>query len=174
METYLEVKLSIRKSARWFSDLRCQLKGVPVGWQEGAYHITLAFLNDSPQNLDVSSIIDGHMKNVPVNNLCFDKLDVFTTNSGIEHIVNLTATDIPEPFMNWVNGIRSDLTANGCLMQSGFRLHATLGRVKSSAIKVERLQEMIAKVKIPPFVLPLKSYDYRIRKGRIIKEWELG
>ena len=174
METYLEVKLSIWKSAGWLSDLRYRLKGVPVGWQEGSYHITLAFLNDSPESLDVSSIIDGHIKNVPINNLCFDKLDVFTTTSGKEHIVNLTATDVPEPFMNWVNGIRSDLTANGCLMQSGFRLHVTLGRVKSSAIKVESLQEMIAKVKMPPFVLPLKSYDYRIRGGETIKEWELG
>ena len=173
MQTYLEVQLPISRNARWMSDLKSQLKGVPVRWQNGFYHITLAFLDDSPKELDVSSVIDRHMDNATVYNLCFDKLDAFTTTSSKMHIINLTATDIPEPFMNWVNGIRSDLVANGCLLQSGFRLHVTLGRVDSSAITIERLQEIIEKFKMPSFVLSLRSFDYKVLGGETIKRWEL-
>ena len=174
MQTYLEVQLPISKNARWISDLKNQLKGVPVRWQNGFYHITLAFLDDSPNKLDVSSVIDRHMKTAAIYNLCFDKLDAFTTNSSKMHIINLTATDIPEPFMNWVNGIRTDLEANGCLMQSGFRLHVTLGRVDSSAIKIDRLQGIIENFKMPSFVLPLRSFDYREFRGESIKRWEIN
>ena len=117
MQTYFEVKLPISKRARWITNLKNQLKHIPVRWQDGFYHITLAFLNDSPVSLDVSSIIDKHMGSDVIHNLTFDKLDVFTTTSANMHIINLTATDIPDSFMNWVNGIRTDLEASGCLMQ---------------------------------------------------------
>lgn len=135
---------------------------------------TFVYQPFAPNKLDVSSVIDRHMNNAAIYNLCFDKLDAFTTNSSKMHIINLTATDIPEPFMNWVNGIRSDLVANGCLMQSGFRLHVTLGRVDSSAIKIDRLQGIIENFKMPSFVLPLRSFDYRKFRGDTIKRWEIN
>jgi len=174
MQSYLEVQLPISKNARWISDLKSQLKGVPIRWQNGFYHITLAFLDDSPNKLDVSSVIDRHMNNATIYNLCFDKLDAFTTTSSKMHIINLTATDVPGPFINWVNGIRNDLVANGCVMQSGFRLHVTLGRVDSSAIKIDRLQGLIEKFRMPSFVLPLRSFDYREFRGETIKRWKIN
>ena len=149
MQTYLEVKLPISKKAKWMTDLKEQLKQVPVRWQDGFYHITLAFLNDSPNDLDVPSIIGKHMEKMDSQELTFDKLDAFTTTSANLHIINLTVTDIPDSFKNWVDGIRTDLVANGCLMQSGFRLHVTLGRVDASAIDIDHLRAIIEKVHKP-------------------------
>ena len=173
MQTYLEVKLPLSQKSWWMTDLKNQLKQVPVRWQNGFYHITLAFLNNSPTNIDVSSIISEHMDKAIIHDLSFDKLDVFTTTSAGMHIINLTVTDIPDSFREWVDGIRIDLVANGCVMQSGFRLHVTLGRVSASAIDLQSLQDLIENVKMPTFNLPLLSFDYREFKGRTIKQWNL-
>lgn len=61
---------------------------------------TFVYQPFAPNKLDVSSVIDRHMNNAAIYNLCFDKLDAFTTNSSKMHIINLTATDIPEPLAN--------------------------------------------------------------------------
>ncbi len=174
MQTYLEVKLPVSKKAAWMIELKNRLKQVPVRWQDGFFHITLAFLNDSPTNLDVASIINRHMDNANIQDLSFDKLDAFTTTSAGMHIINLTATDIPDSFSDWVDGIRSDLTASGCVIQSGFRLHVTLGRVDASATDLKSLQTIIEKVSMPSFNLPLSSFDYREFRGKTIKKWDLN
>ena len=173
MQTYLEVKLPINKRAGWIANLKNQLKHVPVRWQDGFYHITLAFLNDTPENLEVSSIIDRHMENAVIQSLYFDKLDVFTTTTANMHIINLTVTNIPDSFMKWVNDIRTDLVESGCTMQSGFRLHVTLGRVDASTTDLDTLQKTIETVHMPSFHLPIISFDYKEFRGRTIKEWNL-
>ena len=52
MKTYLEIKVPISYNAPWFSELRKALKDMPVHWQNGYYHITMAFL-DETRNIPV-------------------------------------------------------------------------------------------------------------------------
>ena len=173
MQTYFEVNLPICNKTRWMNELKSKLISVPVRWQNGHYHITLAFLNDSPKDLDVPSIIGEHMVKVDTQELSFDKLDVFTATSANLHIVNLTVTSIPDSFKHWVDEIRADLIASGCKLQSSFRLHVTLGRVDASAIDIDSLRDLIETVNSPCFSLPLKTFDYREYRGETIKQWNL-
>ena len=61
MQTYLEVKIPIRSTARWLVDLKSTLADIPIRWQNGYYHITLSFLSETAAIQDVISVIDKYM-----------------------------------------------------------------------------------------------------------------
>lgn len=172
MQTYLEVKLPVSTNARWFNNLKERLDGVPVRWQDGYYHITIAFIDEAPSDHDVSSIIDKYINSLMIHELTFDKLDVFTAGNAGTHIVNLTISDVPDLFKSWVTALRNELSENGCVMESDFRLHVTLGRVDPS-IDLKSVQEEVAKVSIPSFSLPLHVFEYRYFRGNTIKLWNV-
>ena len=170
MQSYLEVKIPIRSNAKWYVDLKNTLSSKPVRWQNGYFHITLAFLNETAAIQDVMSVIDKHMNSCVVTELNFDKLDVFTAKHDGFQIINLTVSDIPESFSAWVNGLRAELAASGCVIEYDFRLHVTLGRADASC-PIEDLQTLIQKVNMPSFKLPLSSYEYREFRGKSFKTW---
>lgn len=174
MQSYLEVKIPVRPDAKWLTDLKQTFSSTPVRWQNGCYHITLSFLNETADIQDVISVIDRHIKNGVVSELSFDKLDVFTAKSAGMHIVNLTVSDIPDSFRRWVDGIRAELAEIGCVIESDFRLHVTLGRADSSSCRLENLQTLIQKIDMPSFKLPLSLYVYREFRGKTIKTWVLS
>jgi 2'-5' RNA ligase len=78
MKTYLEIKVPISYSASWFSELRKALKDMPVLWQKGYYHITVAFIDDTQHLSDVEAIMHKYLDHAHPANITFDKLDVFT------------------------------------------------------------------------------------------------
>ena len=174
MQTYLEVKIPIRSTARWLVDLKSTLADIPIRWQNGYYHITLSFLNETAEITDVLSVINDHMRTGLIQELAFDKLDVFTANSASMHIVNLTVSEPPETFKLWVDDLRKCLVNIGCIIESDFRLHVTLGRVGTSICSLEQLQTKIRNVEMPTFSLPLTSYEYRVFRGETIKVWNLA
>ena len=81
MKSYLEIYVPIQFDEPWFVELRNALTGVPVRWQTGYYHITMAFLNETPANLDLLPILKKHLTVFPAPVLTFDKLDVLSTYS---------------------------------------------------------------------------------------------
>lgn len=173
MQTYLEIKLPVRTHAKWMTELRKALWDVPVRWQNGFYHITLAFLNDVPSSADVLSIIDRHLLGMEFPSLTFDRLDTFSTSQSGLHIVYLTVSDIPERFARWVEDLRRDLADAGCVMESDFRLHVTLGRVAASLIGLDELKAKIGGVSVPPFRLPIRCLDYREFRGESVRIWNI-
>ena len=54
-----------------------------------------------------------------------------------------------------IENLRSDMKDAGCIIDSPFRLHVTLGRVKASVIQLSSIQEMTKKVSLPAFSLTL-------------------
>lgn len=173
MKSYLEIQVPIAYNAPWFEELRSIMAGVPVKWQVGYYHITIAFLNETPENVDLCSLLEKHLSNGIAPMLTFDKLDAFTTWGGM-HIINLTATNIPANFLSLTAAIRSDMKDVGCIIESDFLLHVTLGRVNESNITLSNLQKMIGSVSIPPFNLMLEDVDYREFRGKTIYETKLN
>ena len=171
MQTYLELKVPVRNESVWLKDLKSALLGLPVRWQNGHYHITMAFLDQTPSNFDVASIIDKHLSKAEPQMLKFDKIDAFTANNTGMYIINLTTSGVPERFKRLVNDIRDDLKANGCVMNSEFRLHVTLGRLDTSTIDLEKLLKIIRAIKIPVFQMELDSFEYRKFRGESIKVW---
>ena len=172
MKTYLEIKVPIKYDDPWFKELRSLFADIPVRWQKDFYHITMAFVNDTPKGIDMCPILKGHLANVVAPVLTFDRLDVFSTGSGM-HIFHLSASQVPEDFLALTESIRADMKAAGCLIQSDFMLHVTLGRLRDFNIRLPKLKRMIKFLTLPPFTLTLTDVDYREFRGSTIYETQL-
>ena len=172
MKTYLEILVPLRYNASWFQELRLACRNIDVRWQMAYHHITMAFVDETPENIDIRPVLEKHLNAFPAPTLTFDKLDVFTAMSGM-HIIYLTATDIPQSFLSLIDNIRSDMNAAGCVMDSLFRLHVTLVRVKYPHIQLSAIQELTESVSLPAFSLTLEDVDYRVFRGETIYEIKL-
>ena len=173
MKTYLEIYVPISYEASWFMQLREALGRVAVRWQRGYYHITMAFLDVTPENVNLIPILEKHLKGMHAPTLTFDKLDVFTGRSGT-HIIYLTATDIPQDFLSVIDAIREELKAAGCRINSPFRLHVTLGRVFDKRIKLNVLLNKVETVALDAFSLTLDQVDFREFRGKTIYETKIS
>ena len=89
MKTYLEIQVPLRYNASWFQELRFACQNIDVRWQMAYYHITMVFVDETPEDVDLRPLLEKHLKTFPAPTLTFDKLDVFTAMSGM-HIINLT------------------------------------------------------------------------------------
>ena len=172
MKTYLEIQVPLRYNASWFQELRLACRNIDVKWQMAYHHITMAFVDETPENIDIRPVLEKHLNAFPAPTLTFDKLDVFTAMSGML-IIYLTATDVPQSFLSLIENIRSDMNAAGCVMDSCFRLHVTLGRVKDPHIQLSAIQELTESVSLPAFSLTLEDVDYRFFRGKTIYEIKL-
>ena len=173
MKTYLEIKVPLRYDAIWFEELRRAFQQIEVKWQAGFFHITMAFIDDTPEDIDISTVLQKHLCSFPAPTLTFNKLDVFNAVSGM-FIIYLTATNIPQNYLSLVQNIRSELKSVGCVMNSDFRLHVTLGRIKDSSLMLSDIKQIISKVSLPAFSLNLEDVDYRIFRGQTIYEIKLN
>ena len=167
MKSYLEIKVPISFDAPWFSELRTALKDIPVYWQNGYYHITIVFLDETKNLPMVDAIMHKYLDNAKSISITFDKLDVFSTWSGL-FIVHLTATRIPEVFQSLVNEIRNEIACTGSNIQSNFRLHVTLGRISNPEADIKDIGFLIDEVDFHPLTLTLNEVEYREFRGRSI------
>ena len=167
MKTYLEIKVPISYSAHWFSELRKALKDMPVLWQKGYYHITVAFIDDTQHLSDVEAIMHKYLDHALPVNITFDKLDVFTAGSGLM-IVHLGTNNIPKGFQTLVENIRRDISCTNSNIQSDFKLHVTLGRISEPETNIEDVGFLIDEIDFMPFTLTLNEVEYRIFRGRSI------
>ena len=95
MMTYLEIQVSIRYEDPWFKELRSHFSYTPVRWQKGYYHITMAFITETPKGIDIRPILERHLSTAIAPTVVFDRLDAFSIKQG-RHIVHLTTSDVPE------------------------------------------------------------------------------
>jgi len=172
MKSYLEIQVPLRKDARWFKELKSAFSDVPVKWQVGYYHITMAFLDETPEDVDLCPLLEKHLCGLAAPVITFDKLDVFSTPSRM-YIVNLTSTCVPEYFLAIIDDIRRDMRETGCQIQSDFLFHVTLGRVKDLKTDLPSLKRLVDSVTFPPFTLVLTDVDYRIFRGKVLYETKL-
>lgn len=167
MKTYLEIKVPISFDAPWFTELRRTLKDIPVHWQIGYYHITIAFLDDTRNLPEVETIMHKYLDRANAVKITFNKLDVFRTNNGMQ-IIHLTTDNIPNEFQKLVHDIRKDILRTSTIIQSDFRLHVTLGRVTETEADIDDIGFLIDEINFEPFTLMLKEVEYRIFRGRSI------
>ena len=167
MKTYLEIKVPISYSAPWFSELRNTLKDMPVLWQKGYFHITLAFIDDTQNLPDVEAIMHKYLDYAQPVNITFDKLDVFTAGSGMM-IVHLGANNIPKRFQTLVDNIRHDISCTNSKIQSDFKLHVTLGRISEPEADIDDVGFLIDEIDLPPMELVLNEVEYRVFRGKSI------
>ena len=167
MKTYLEIKVPIKYDDSWFEELRSHFAGIPVRWQKDWYHITMVFINDTPKGIDMRPILEKYLATVQAPTITFDQLDAFSTRSGM-HIIYLSASQVPEDFLALIKSICADMKAVGCVIQSDFMLHVTLGRVRSFGVKFSDIRRILGTVLLPSFTLTLTDVEYRVFRGGTI------
>ena len=161
-ETYIEIEVPVRTSARWLGELKQVMREayVPVRWQNGYYHITLAFLDRVRSREEVIAIINRHLASFEAPELTFDKIGSFSKSKG--GVVFLACSDVPESLLQMVDALRQDLEAAGCVVESDFKLHVTLGRVnKDVHVEADLLRELTESVDVPAFSLRLNVCNYK-------------
>ena len=166
MQTYLELDVPLRKDARWFNSLKTALRDYPVSWQNGFYHVTMVFIDENPNRINLIPIFEKQLMTALAPMLVFDKIDVFTANNKKEHIINLTSTSIPDSFLSLIEAIRYDLKEVGCILKSDFKLHVTLGRLDKTTIDLATLSSIVNQVEITPFNLVLTNAHFQVRGSK--------
>ena len=167
MKTYFEIKVPISFDAPWFCELREALKNIPVHWQNGYYHITMVFIDDTSSLSEIEAIMHKHLDNAHTVTMTFNKLDVFNTYSGMQ-IVHLTTDNTPEEFQRLVNNIRHDIGSTSSIIESDFKLHVTLGRITEREVDMEDVGFLIDEIDFTPITLTLNEVEYRVFRGRSI------
>ena len=172
MKTYIELKVPINFGEIWFKKLRDNFSTLPIKWQQGYYHITIAFVDDTPIDVDITPILEKLLNFQRPVVFTFDNIDVFDTKSGM-FIVHLGVKDVPSSFTSLVNTIRCELKNVGCIIRSDFKLHVTLGRLIAPQIQLVKVQEMAHSFFLPSFTLTLSDIDYRVFRGSVLYETKL-
>ena len=167
MKTYLEIKVPIKYNDPWLGGLRNHFSSMPVRWQKDFFHITMVFIDETPEGVDLCPILERHLSSARAPMLTFDRLDVFSAKSGM-HIIHLSASDVPESFLALTEAVRKEMKAVGCVIQSDFMLHVTLGRLRDFNIKLSKLKSMVGSFSFPPITLTLTDVAYRVFRGRVL------
>lgn len=173
MKSYLEIKVPISFDDFWFRELRDLLDGVDIRWQRGYYHITMAFLDYAPDNVNLLPGLNERLCDAVAPTITFDTLSAFATGGGQRQVIHLTTTNVPTDFLALVKDVRDYFTSKGCQIQSAFKLHVTLGRVQDPRMNVSKLKEIISQVDLPSFTMKLTAVEYRIFRGRTLGLWKL-
>ena len=172
MKSYLEIKVPISFDDYWFRELRDLLDGVDIRWQRGYYHITMAFLDETPERVNLVPGLSGILNEAMAPTITFDMLDAFASGYH-RQVIHLTTTDAPDDFLALVEDVRRYFKAKGCVIQSDFRLHVTLGRVQDARMNVNKLKDIISQVDLPTFTMELTDMEYRIFRGKTLGQWKL-
>ena len=77
-------------------------------------------------------------------------------------------------FLAMVNDLRRHFKGKGCTINSEFRLHVTLGRVKDRRMNLNKLLGTISRVELSPITLTLTEVEYRIFRGKTLGLWTLN
>ena len=172
MKSYLEIKVPISFDDYWFQELRDLLDDVNIRWQRGYYHITMAFLDFAPDNVNMRPGLNEILGDAVAPVITFDTLDAFASGPH-RQVIHLTTSDAPEDFLELVEDVRRFFKSKGCVIQSDFRLHVTLGRVQDPRMNVRKLKDIISQVDMPTFTLELADVEYRIFRGKSLGLWKL-
>ena len=172
MKSYLEIKVPISFDEDWFRELRGLLDGVDIRWQRGYYHITMAFLDDTPQRVNLIPGLTSLLSDATAPSITFDRLDAFASGYH-RQVIHLTTTDAPADFLALIEDVRRYFKSKGCVIQSDFRLHVTLGRVQDPRMNVHKLKDIISQVDLTTFTIDLTEVEYRIFRGKTLGQWKL-
>lgn len=144
------------------------MSDIDVWWQKGFFHITMAFVNETPPDeQEVISILQRHFQDFHAPTITFDKLVAFSISPEM-NFVALTPTEIPKPFFELAQSIRKEICSIGGIILSEFKPHVTIARVKNDYISLAELQKHLQDVALPRITHTLTEVNYRIFRGEIL------
>ena len=178
-KSYLQFHVPLDRRVGWYRALGAALNRVKgVRWQLGFFHITAAFINDKMDTAEadeVAGILDEGLKGLAAPTIGFDTVGAFTTQGGGMHIVYLTASRVPKGWADFIDRVRTELSAAGYHLGS-YQMHVTLARIPANSIDLESLRALIASVDVPMIPLTLTKADYRFYRefNHAVREWALS
>ena len=173
-QTYLQLFVPLDRRARWYRAVEKALGRVKP--QDGHFHVTVAFINDEidlVEALKVAEMLDEELKGMTAPAIVFDTVDAFPAENSEKNIVYLTASQVPEEWVAFVDRVRARLSSAGYHL-GPYRLHVTLARVPSAYIGLEALQARLARIDVPKMPLTLTKADYRFKGAKkAVRPWTL-
>lgn len=176
MSNYLELKIPIRQSAKWFVNLQKAMAEakVPVRWQPGGFHLTVAFISNDQPVKELSVAFDKQLSDCKAPLQTFDKVDAFEAKTSSEIIIHLTSTQLSPSLRSLVDSLRKEAKNKGAVIENDFILHVTLGRIEANKATLEQVKRIAESIQAPPFTLLLQKAEYRYFRGKSIQHWTMN
>lgn len=176
MSNYLELKVPIRGETTWFKRLRRAMAAadIPVRWQRGWYHITVAFIEDDQRVATLREAFDRVLTGRHAPLLTLDRVDAFRAKNRPEVIVNLTSSQPSPELLSLMDTLRNEVLKAGVHMECDFRLHITLGRTTDPGVTEEQVRNITDGMQVQPFTLALMEAEYRYFRGACIRHWKMN
>ena len=176
MSNYLELKIPIRQSAKWFVKLRKTMAEakIPVRWQPGGFHLTVAFISNDRSVKALSIAFDKQLSGREAPLQTFDKVNAFIAKTGSEIIIHLTSTQLSPTMQTLVDSLRKEAIDAGADIENDFILHVTLGRINAKTAALEQVRRIAESIQVPPFTLLLQKAEYLYFRGKSIQRWTMN
>lgn len=165
-DNYIEIEVPINDRDTWMTELRDELRRFGVKWQNGFYHITLAFIHGSTdeERSKITAIADELLAGQRPYSITFGEIDAFTTKGRRTHIIFLRPTENNVAFTNMVQTLRNRIKDVSNVMEPDFQLHITLGRVDAKNVTLAELKKAIEYVDAPDEDVVLRKINHRLFK----------
>ena len=174
-QNYIELKFPINPKAKWFDDLRKAFdeSGIAVRWQNGYFHLTVAFVNDDKKVPELRESFSRNLTGRTALPLTIDQLSAFRTSNGGEYIIYLSSTQPSEEFMALIEALRNEAINVGANINSNFIFHITLGRINANNATLEEIENILATIEFPSFSVEICEAEYRFFRSKTIQSWKL-
>lgn len=174
MKNYLEFKIPVQRNVQWYKDLyeAMQEVRIPVRWQNGFYHITVAFLHDDLHVKELREAFACILSGKKAPSITLDKLEVFQTQSGKELIINLAPSHPSDELLTLINELRSAAINSGSQISKDFFIHITLGRIDAEDADLDEIKDIISSISFSPFKVSIKEAEYRYFRADTIDHWK--
>ncbi|MBQ8071425.1 MAG: 2'-5' RNA ligase family protein [Bacteroidales bacterium] len=173
-KTYLELEIPLEGRSSLLSSLKESFRGIPVRWQKGFWHVTIVFMDSTPDIAKASGIISRHLGSFSPVQISIDQLEAFTTSSGKGHVIALSTKAVPQEISTLAENLRKDFSRIGCTIRSRFFFHITLGRVDAEDAGLAELGAALMEVNYKGFIVTASKFNYRIFRGELIRSWNLS
>ena len=175
MKNYLELKISVQRNAQWYRELceAMQDERIPVRWQNGFYHMTVAFIHDDNHVKELRDAFIQILSGRQAPSITLDKLEAFATQSGKEIIINLAPSHPSNELLALIDEIRTVAINSGSQISKDFFIHITLGRIDAQDATLDEVKDVISSVDFEPFTVTIREAEYRYFRGATISRWTL-
>ena len=175
MKNYIELKIPVQRSAQWYRELcdAMQDERIPVHWQNGFYHITVAFIHDDNHVKELRDAFTQILSGRQAPSITLDKLEAFATQSGKEIVINLAPSNPSDELLSLINDIRTAAIKSGSQISKDFFIHITLGRIDTQDATLDEVKDVISSVDFEPFTVSIREAEYRYFRGATINRWTL-
>lgn len=147
---------------------------VPVRWQPGGFHLTVAFISNDQHIEELSAAFDKQLYGREAPLQTFDKMDAFETKTGDDFILHLTSTKLSPTLQTLVDSLRKEAINAGADIENEFILHVTLGRIDAKKTTLEQVRRIAESIQVPPFTLLLQKAEYLYYRGKSIQSWTMN